>query len=94
MSPRPLQRSFEREIGRPISVQLERLRLERAKRLLVESQAPGKEIARQSGFGSHHNLCRAMKRREGISPIQYRGQRLAKILQRRRDLVGRVRRGG
>jgi len=58
---------------------LDRLRVERAKRLLVESPAPGKEIAGQSGFGDYHHMCRAFQRREGMSPIEFRKQRLASL---------------
>ena len=76
---RSLQRSFVRQTGRSISEQLDRLRVERAKRLLVESRAPGKEIAGQSGFGDYHHLCRAFKRREGMSPVEFRKRRLASL---------------
>jgi len=76
---RSLQRSFVRQTGRSIAEQLDRLRVERAKRLLVESPAPGKEIASQSGFGNYHHMCRAFQRREGMSPIEFRKRRLASL---------------
>ncbi len=47
--------------------------------LLLESPAPGKEIAGQSGFGNYHHLCRAFQRREGMSPIEFRKLRLASL---------------
>ena len=74
---RSLERRFVKVMQRTIGDEILRLRLERAKRRLVETDEPLKYVAAASGFGTRRNFDRAFIRREGISPSQYRQQRRA-----------------
>jgi AraC family L-rhamnose operon transcriptional activator RhaR len=49
-----------------------RLRLERAKRLLVESDKQIKEVAKECGFASAHYFSEAFVNAEGFSPGEHR----------------------
>jgi len=74
-SRRTLQRRFRDKLGRSIAGQIEALRLERLKRLLVSTDEPVKSLAPRCGFRSFHHLYRAFVRVEGIPPNQYRKRR-------------------
>ena len=71
---RTLERRFQRTVGRPISGEIQRLRVERVKRQLLESDAPIKMIATRLGYCNSKRLCEAFRRREGITPGDYRRQ--------------------
>lgn len=47
-------------------------RVDAARRLLEDSEAPLKRIAARSGFGDTSTLRRAFTRRLGVSPLDYR----------------------
>lgn len=53
---------------------LRRVRLQQAKRLLVDSRLTVKEIADRTGFESQGNFSRAFRKAEQISPLAYRKQ--------------------
>jgi len=72
---RSLERRFQSTMRRSIAEEIARLRLERAKRRLVESDEPLKNVAWASGFSSLNHFYRAFVRLEGISPKVYRQQR-------------------
>jgi len=72
---RSLERRFQEAMGRTIGQEIMRLRLERAKRRLVESDLPLKNVARHSGFTSDNHFYRTFVRLEGISPKAYRKAR-------------------
>ncbi len=72
---RSLQRRFHKAMRRSISEELLRLRLERAKRRLVETNEPLKNVWQASGFNNRTHFYRAFVRLEGISPKVYRQQR-------------------
>ena len=72
---RTLERRFRQELGRGIAEEITRLRLERAKCLLVETNALVKEVAEQCGFRTANHFYRVFSRVEGIPPIQYREAR-------------------
>jgi len=76
---RSLQRSFDEVVGRSISDQIEHLRVERAKRLLMESNRPVKILAKECGFGGYHHFYEVFKRREGLAPAEYRKRRRAQL---------------
>ena len=71
-SHRSLARHFQSERGRTIIEELARIRLGRAKRLLVESGAPVKEVAAACGYQTSNRLCESFRKAEGITPGQYR----------------------
>jgi LacI family transcriptional regulator len=74
LSWRSLERHFEKNRGRTIIQEITRLRIERVKRLLVETEMSVKQVATASGLANTRRLCEIFKRAEGISPGQYRRQ--------------------
>jgi LacI family transcriptional regulator len=75
MSRRTLQRRFRAMLGRSISDQIQFLRLQRFKRMLLDSKEPVKAVAVQCGFSNFQHLYRAFVRTEGVPPNQYRRER-------------------
>lgn len=73
--PRTLQRRFRRFVDWPISDEIRRVRLERAKRELTQSKRSITEIARDVGFGSRMRMYDVFRREVGVTPMAYRKQR-------------------
>ncbi len=69
---RTLQRHFRRVIDRPIAAMIRQVRLERAKRELVQSDRSLKEIARDTGFGEPARMNDLFRRELGATPSEYR----------------------
>ena len=69
---RTLERRFRDVLGRSINEELNRLRLERAKRFLMESDIAIKTVAAQCGFGSATQMGIVFRRLENASPTEYR----------------------
>lgn len=61
-------RSFTRAVGFTPSAWLAAQRLERARTLLVETDAGLAELASRTGYASEFSLSRAFKRRFGVAP--------------------------
>jgi LacI family transcriptional regulator len=78
VSPRTLQRRFDQALGRGVSEEIRRLRLELAKRLLREEHRPISQIARETGIGSRVTMNYLFNRELGMSPSAYRVQVLGK----------------
>ncbi len=76
---RALERRFRKTLGRPIAEEIVRLRIERVKRRLVETEDSMKAVAHASGFTSANHLYKAFIRVEGMSPVEYRRQRLQSL---------------
>lgn len=72
---RTLQRQFREYLDRPISEEIQRVRIERAKRELAQSTRPIAEIARDSGFGRPLRMSEAFRRELGVTPREYRKRR-------------------
>ena len=72
VSRRTLERRFLAKLGRSPAVELSRFRLERAKRLLGDTNLPLADIAAQSGFGSATRLCEAFRLSLATTPAQFR----------------------
>lgn len=72
VSPRQLSRLFRAQLGASPAEFVKRLRLEGAKRDLLQSQRSIKEVAARNGFGTVESLQRALRRAEGLSPIDFR----------------------
>ncbi len=72
VSPRHLSRLFHAEQGMRPAAYVELTRIDMARRLLEESDAPIKAIAHAAGFGSTTTLRRAFLRRIGVTPLEYR----------------------
>ena len=72
---RTLQNYFRATIQRPIAAEIRRVRIERAKRELTQSDRALDAIARDVGFGTIQRLYEVFRREFGISPGEYRKQR-------------------
>jgi AraC-like DNA-binding protein len=69
---RTLERRFQKHVGHSVIEELIRCRLNRAKRLLEETDMPVKVVAQLSGFPSEERLRVAFLRRESTSPLRFR----------------------
>lgn len=72
---RSLERRFREVLDRSIAAEITRLRLERVKRLLIETDLPIQTLATQSGFGGPIQMCKVFRRHEKISPGEFRRRR-------------------
>ncbi|MEM8681767.1 MAG: substrate-binding domain-containing protein, partial [Planctomycetota bacterium] len=73
-SPSTLERRFKRTFGRTLKEEINRVRLNRAKLLLAETDLPISEVAVRSGFGESKYFCEVFRRREGATATQYRSK--------------------
>jgi LacI family transcriptional regulator len=69
---RRLERHFKKLVGRRMIDEIRRVHVERAKRLLIESDLPMPVIARRSGFLSSPALSIAFRRETGTTPSKFR----------------------
>jgi AraC-like DNA-binding protein len=69
---RSLERHFRAVLGRTVKDEITRLRMERAKRLLVEVDEPIKFIARSCGFSGATYFHEAFIKSGGVTPVAYR----------------------
>ena len=72
MSRRSLEKRFRETIGRTILEEIQLVRLERAKRLLLETTYPVSKVAEISGFGSTGYFIQFFQKRVGKTPRKYR----------------------
>ncbi len=72
VSRRTLERRFRSVLGLSVARQISLQRVERAKRLLVEADHLGKQVARACGFPSAEQMWVTFKRITGLSPTAYR----------------------
>jgi LacI family transcriptional regulator len=72
VSRRWLERRFHEILGRGPGEEIRRVRLERAKLLLAETEMPIPEVAMAAGFCSREYLATTLKSQTGLSPRQYR----------------------
>jgi LacI family transcriptional regulator len=61
-------------LGRTPGQELQRVRIERAKRLLRESGYKLEVLSNMCGYQSANSFCIAFKQATGMSPKQYRDQ--------------------
>ncbi len=66
--------AFARPSAGPIREELERIRLERAKRLLLETDHPIPRVAEAAGFASPSYLAQVFRKSVGQTPARYRRQ--------------------
>ena len=74
-----LERRFKKYLSKTPKRFLNEIRLENARRLLVETQQPIMEIAHQCGFSEHSYFSKQFKALFGILPSQLRNQVLESI---------------
>lgn len=67
-SRRTVERCFHREVGHGVAAEIRRLRLEHARRLIVDTPLSMKEIAAASGFGGAVQMNHAFQRYFGQAP--------------------------
>jgi len=72
---RTLQNYFRKALQRPVATEIRRVRVERAKRELAQSDRPLAAIARDVGFGTIQRLYEVFSREVGVAPGEYRKQR-------------------
>jgi len=72
LSRRALETRFVKAVGRTPHAEVERVRLERAKHLLLATELPVYEVARRTGFRYQEYLSVAFRRYAGVSPTQFR----------------------
>jgi len=75
---RLLERRFRSTLGRSVLDEVYRVRVERAKELLTDTQLPITAVAAQSGFSSARRLDVVFARLTGLSPTAYRRQSQAR----------------
>ncbi|MFT3787518.1 MAG: DNA-binding transcriptional regulator [Tepidisphaeraceae bacterium] len=75
MSRASLQQRMKQVMDRTIHQEIQRVRMDRAKELLVMSDMTIKQIARESGFASVQYMTRAFRSLTGETPAKYRNLR-------------------
>jgi LacI family transcriptional regulator len=71
---RALEQRFVRLVGRSPAEEIRRVRIEEAKRMLVETDRSVAEISRATGFGHQDLLSRVFRRSTGLTPTEFRRQ--------------------
>ena len=77
VSRRLLERKFRKTLGRTPLAEIQRLRLERAKALLLESDQSLEVIAEQCGCADASQLVLRFRRETGMTPGRFRRQKNA-----------------
>ncbi|MBN2580907.1 MAG: XylR family transcriptional regulator [Pirellulales bacterium] len=72
MSRSGLEKAFREHYVRAPMEELRRIRLERVKKMLVETDEKVIVIARSAGFPNPHHLCHIFRKQLGVTPKQYR----------------------
>ena len=72
MSRRGMHKAFLEHLKRTPGQELQRIRIERAKKLLGETNHKIEPLARQCGYQSINSFCVAFKRTTGMSAKNYR----------------------
>jgi len=74
VSRRTLEKAFNKHLGRSILDEIQRVRLQRVKELLANTDFSMRQIAGQSGFTSPQYLHQVFRQHEGLTPGEYREQ--------------------
>jgi LacI family transcriptional regulator len=77
VEPRTLQRRFRKVLDQPIAAEIRRVRIERAKRELAQTDRSIAMVSREVGFGEPARMYEIFVREVGVTPSQYRKQRQA-----------------
>lgn len=72
MSERTFSRKYREVVGMPPSHGVELLRVEAARRLLIETELPMKRVVAKCGFGTEETMRRTFLRVQGCGPKEYR----------------------
>lgn len=71
---RSLERRFRKQIGHGIWEEIRRQKIEKARRLLCETNFPMSKVARLAGFNSAKRLSTVFRQVMGLTPTGYRRQ--------------------
>src|SRR5207249_885885 len=74
ISRRALEMRFKKVVGRTLLAELQRVRLERAKRLLLETDLSLAKVAGAAGYSSESYLTQVFRQQLGQTPARYRRQ--------------------
>ena len=69
---RVLERNFRSLLGHSVLAEIHQVRVENAKKLLVTTNLPISEVAKQSGFSTAQQMATVFRKITGIPPSQYR----------------------
>jgi LacI family transcriptional regulator len=69
-----LERRFVRLLGRSPNAEIQRVKLNRTKQLLMDSDLPLAAIAEKAGFESQEYMSRVFKKKLGMTPGKFRSQ--------------------
>ena len=69
---RTLERNFREFTGRTIAQEISRMRIERAKRLMMESDLSFKELSAELGYRNSDHFYKSFLRAEGQTPSSFR----------------------
>jgi LacI family transcriptional regulator len=69
-----LKSRFKAVVGRPVHAELQRLRIDEARRLLATTEFPVKRVASLVGFRDISHFTTAFRRHTGLPPGRYRTQ--------------------
>ena len=72
MSKNSLYAAFGEHLGTTVAEYITDARLERARAMLRDTAAPVYEIAESVGVNNYTYFCKLFKKKEGVSPIEYR----------------------
>lgn len=78
MSKRGLELAFKRSIGRTVHQEITRLRLDRARQLLIDTDYSLAEISVRSGFSYPSSMHHIFKKATGMTPIHFRREHRAR----------------
>jgi len=74
VSRRNLEVKFRKAVGRTILAEIQRVRLDHAKRMLRETDLPIPQIAEASGYNSASYLTQVFRKEVGVTPVKYRSK--------------------
>ncbi|MEM6885557.1 MAG: DNA-binding transcriptional regulator [Verrucomicrobiota bacterium] len=74
MSRRSLERRFQQSFGRTPIEEIRRIRIDKARKLLAETDMPMQLIAEKCGYATYNYLTHVFKRTTGMTPRDYRRQ--------------------
>jgi LacI family transcriptional regulator len=75
VSRRSLEIRFRRAVGWSVHDELQRIRLNRVRRLLLETELTMEKISELSGFASSNYMAAAFRKQWTVTPLQYRKQK-------------------
>lgn len=74
MAKRTLDRRFQKAFGRTPTDEIKRMRINKARQLLIETDLPMQLIAERCGYATYNYLTNVFKRTTGLTPSAYRNQ--------------------